>query len=156
KAGAPAGVIDNTRFFFPVELIRRIDRMFRPEGQLYVATPAVLGYLGIDPATIDRNADFLVDRRIRTDGLSVTSPVTKLSVPLTNVERIEVGRHLSGSGSESARTPPSFITLAGLRRHGWKQTPAGWLVESSRPLTSDEIAGARRVAADAGLTIEVE
>ena len=36
--------------------------------------------------------------------------------------------------------PPTFITLDGLRRHGWKQIPAGWLVESSRPLTSDQIA----------------
>ncbi len=34
--------------------------------------------------------------------------------------------------------------------------PAGWLVESSRPLTSEQIAGARQVAADAGLTIEVQ
>ena len=57
-------------------------------------------------------------------------------------------------GSDSARTPPTFITLNGLRRHGWNQIPAGWLVESSRPLTSDQIADARNVAANAGLTID--
>jgi putative ABC transport system permease protein len=49
----------------------------------------------------------------------------------------------------------AFITPAGLRRHGWKQIPGGWLVESSRPLTSDQIARAREIAASAGLTIEV-
>jgi putative ABC transport system permease protein len=49
----------------------------------------------------------------------------------------------------------NLITLNGLRRHGWKQIPAGWLVESRTPLTSDQIADARNVAAEAGLTIEV-
>jgi putative ABC transport system permease protein len=34
--------------------------------------------------------------------------------------------------------------------------PSGWLVESSRPLTSDQIADARERAADAGLTIETQ
>ena len=64
---------------------------------------------------------------------------------VTNVQKIDVGHHLFGN---SARTPPTFITLNGLRRHGWNQIPAGWLVESSRPLTSDQIADARNVAAD--------
>src|SRR4029450_13348236 len=41
-----------------------------------------------------------------------------------------------------------------LRRYGWTQIPGGWLIESSRPLTSDQIAEARELAADAGLTIE--
>ena len=52
--------------------------------------------------------------------------------------------------------PASFVTLDGLRRHGWKQVPSGWLVESSRPLTSDQIAAARELAAEAGLTIETQ
>ena len=52
--------------------------------------------------------------------------------------------------------PSSFVTLGGLRRHGWKQTPAGWLVESSRPLTSEQIAAARELAAEAGLAIEAQ
>ena len=34
------------------------------------------------------------------------------------------------------------------------QIPSGWLVESSRPLTSEQIADARELAADGGLTIE--
>ena len=50
--------------------------------------------------------------------------------------------------------PTSFITLDGLRRRGWRQIPSGWLVESSRPLTSEQIADARDLAAAAGLTIE--
>ena len=50
--------------------------------------------------------------------------------------------------------PPSFITLDGLRRRGWEEIPSGWLVESSRPLTSEQIADARSSAAAGGLTIE--
>ena len=58
------------------------------------------------------------------------------------------------SAPTAASHPPYFITLNGLRRHGWAQIPAGWLVQSSRSLTSDQIADARDAAAEAGLTIE--
>jgi putative ABC transport system permease protein len=157
QPGAPPSLVGDTRFFSSVDLTRRFGRMYRPEGQLYVATPAVLRYLGIDPDTIDQATDFLVDRSVRTDGLFLFYPdPTRREGPLalTNVQRIDSGQHLFGF--DSGRNPPSFITLNGLRRHGWKQIPAGWLVESNRPLTSDQIADARRIAADAGLTIEVK
>ena len=52
--------------------------------------------------------------------------------------------------------PSSFVTLDGLRRHGWKQVPNGWLIESSSPLTSEQIATARELAAEAGLEIETQ
>jgi putative ABC transport system permease protein len=123
-------------------------------GQLYVATPAVLRYLGIEPTAIGRGTDFLVDRGVRTNGLVVMSMKSPGERAVTNVQRIEVGRHLFGS--DSARNPPSFITPNGLHRHRLQQIPAGWLVESHRALTSDQIAEARGLAADAGLTIEVK
>jgi putative ABC transport system permease protein len=72
---------------------------------------------------------------------------------VANVQKIETGRHLFGG---SGGRPPYFITLDGLRRHGWQQLPAGWLIESGRPLTSHQIAEARQAAADRGLTIEVK
>jgi putative ABC transport system permease protein len=156
QAGAPPLLVGDTRFFSSVDLTRRFGRMYRPEGQLYVATPPVLRYLGVDPDTIDQATDFLVDRSVRTDGLFLfyPDPTRREGLTLTNVQRIEAGQHLFGF--DSGRNPPSFITLNGLRRHGWKQIPAGWLVESNRPLTSGQIADARHVAADAGLTIEVK
>ncbi len=36
---------------------------------VYVATPALLGHLGIDPATVDRSADFLADPTVPIDEL---------------------------------------------------------------------------------------
>jgi putative ABC transport system permease protein len=160
EPGVVPGVIDDTRVFPTVELTRRIvspegHRNYRSESQLYIATPEVLEYLGIGPATIDPRADFLVDRSVDHGKLVIPSMTSssRKDVAVANVQEIEVGQHLFGA--DSGRTPANFVTLDGLRRHGWTQIPAGWLVESSRTLTSDQIAEAREIAADAGLTIEV-
>ena len=134
------------------------------ESRLYVATPALLRSLGIDPTTLDPSTDFLADRSVPTDELVTTSeqqtargrepkPAERA---VTNVQRIDSRKLFGSPESESGLRPASFITLDGLRRRGWKQIPSGWLVESSRPLTSEQIADARELAADAGLTIEVQ
>jgi hypothetical protein len=104
--------------------------------------------------TIDSAADFLVDRSVRTRGLVILGAAPGDELRVDNVAKIETGRHLFGS--DVAQTPPKFITLDGLRRHGLKQIPAGWLVESSRPLTGDQVANARDIAAEAGLGIGVD
>jgi putative ABC transport system permease protein len=147
-------VAGDTRVFPPIELARPDGRNFKPQSQLFVATPAVLEYLGIDPAEIDPNTDFLADRSARLDGLVIPSMTSREVLTVSNVQRIDTGQHLVGS--ESGHTPPFFVTPGGLRRHGWTQIPAGWLVESSRPLTSEQISDARTIAAEAGLTIEVK
>jgi putative ABC transport system permease protein len=155
QPGVAPFVLRGTRVFAPVDLMTPSNTPEEGKSSrsaLYVATPAVLRYLGIDPATIAPGTDFLADRSVRTDGLIIPDMTSRRRIPVTNVQKIEVGSHLFGS--DSAQTPPTFITLNGLRRHGWNQIPAGWLVDSSRPLTSDQIADARNLAADAGLTIE--
>ena len=153
--------IGGIRGLLPIGLARRVDtaagrKFYRHESQLYVATPAVLRYLGIDPAEVDPSTDFLADPTVPTDELVVPSMTGREEFAVTNVQRVEVGQYLFGSPAGTTDLkPPMFITLDGLRRRGWKQIPAGWFVESSRPLTSDQIADARDLAADAGLTIEV-
>ncbi len=154
EAGLTPMAVGNTRVFPTIELTKTSDgKRFTSQSQLYVATPAVLRYLGIDPATIDPSTDFLLDRSVKANDLVIPSMTSRKGFAVTNVQKIEVGRHLFGA--DSGRNPANFITLNGLRRHGWKQIPAGWLVESSRPLTSGQIADARDAAAPAGLTIEV-
>jgi putative ABC transport system permease protein len=129
------------------------------ESRLYVATPALLRYLGIDPATVDPSTDFLADPAVRTDELVIPDLTTPEGAEpsvsaVANVQRID-SRKLFGSPSpEAGLAPDSFVTPNGLRRRGWKQTPSGWLVETGRPLTSEQVADAREFAADAGLTIE--
>ena len=134
------------------------------ESRLYVATPALLRYLGIDPAAVDPTTDFMADRSVPTDELVAVSTRTTseaadrpeaIEQAVANVQRID-SRKLFGSPKGERNAPTSFITIDGLRRYGWKQIPSGWLVESRRPLTSAQIADARELAADSGLAIEVQ
>ena len=46
------------------------------------------------------------------------------------------------------------MTPGGLHRQHWTQIQAGWLIETSQPLTTAQLAAAREAAAKAGLTIE--
>jgi putative ABC transport system permease protein len=131
------------------------------ESRLYVATPALLRYLGVDPTAVDPSTDFLVDKSVRTNGLVTVRFDTpsrgkpKLTArAVTNVQRIDSRKLFGSPKGETGMAPASFITIDSLRRRGWKQIPSGWLVESSRPMTSDQIAGARDLAASRGLTIE--
>jgi putative ABC transport system permease protein len=149
----------DTQFIPAVELMRSFrsqegGKNYRAQSQTYVATPAVLEYLGIDPATIDPGTDFLVDRSVKPKNLVIPNFSSRTQIAVTNVQKIDTGGHLFGAAS--GRNAPYFITPNGLRRHGWKQIPAGWLVQSSRPLTSEQIVDARDAAAEAGVSIETQ
>jgi putative ABC transport system permease protein len=108
---------------------------------LYVATPAVLGYLGISSATIAPSTDFLT---ARSGQLVVTAPSTFATI--THVQRIRAPAYTS--------QPTSLMTPGGLRRRGWTQIPSGWLVQSAEPFTAAQLAAARDAAAKAGMIIE--
>jgi putative ABC transport system permease protein len=108
---------------------------------LHVATPAVLRYLGISPATISPATDFLT---ARAGQLVVSAPSTFAT--LTRVQRIQAPSYSS--------QPTSLMTLGGLHRRHWTQIQSGWLVQSGKPLTAAQLAAARDVAAQAGLIIE--
>jgi putative ABC transport system permease protein len=153
----PIVTFDGDRAFVAVGFSRQDTPTHWTHGSgVYVATPALLRHLSIDPSTVEPSADFLADATVPTDQLVILNPRAMEHVPVTNVQRID-SRHVFGSrGEDTGRVPDSFVTLNGLRRLGWKQVPAGWLVESSRPLTSDQIAAARDLAAEAGLTIETQ
>ena len=129
------------------------------ESRLYVATPALLRYIGIDPASVDPSTDFLADPGVDTGELVV--PVAKRTkqfeiaeLPVTNVQRIDNRKLFGSPRGEGGLLPASFITLDGLRRLGFRPVSSGWIVESSQPLTSEQVAEARALAADNGLTIE--
>ena len=108
---------------------------------LYVATPAVLRYLGIGPAAITP----------ATDILTTQAGQLMLSTNTTFADATRV-QHIEAPGYTSA--PTSLMTLAGLHRRHWRQIQSGWLIKSSQPLTADQLAAAQEVAAKAGLVIE--
>ena len=157
KPGDPPIVIEGERASVAVGFAKKVGpRSWKRGSGLYVATLALLRHLGIDPATIDPTADFLADPSVPTDEFVILGIGTRTRLTVENVQRIDSREVLGSAEGDSGRVPSSFVTLGGLRRHGWKQVPAGWLVESSRPLTSEQIAAAREVAAAAGLAIETQ
>jgi putative ABC transport system permease protein len=113
----------------------------RDVGVLYVATSELLGRLGLDPATVDPRADVLTGQTGELRFANHSGPDKPPSV-----QPIEAPAYTSA--------PTSLITGNGLRRHGWQPRPAGWLVEAHAPLTSAQVAQARQVATDGGMTVE--
>ncbi len=177
QPGHPPGTIDGVRVYDTHALYRKIDdpdskrwsgrantcasetECWVLESRLYVATPALLRYIGIDPASVDPSTDFLADPGVDTGELVV--PVAKptkgfeiAELPVTNVQRTDSRKLFGSPRGESGLAPASFITLDGLRRLGFRQVSSGWIVESGRPLTREQVADARALAADNGLTIE--
>ena len=72
ESGTTPAVFGNTRFRPTIELTKRFDApggntSYRSDAELYVATPAVLQYLGIDPGTVAPSTDYLVDRRVQPE-----------------------------------------------------------------------------------------
>jgi putative ABC transport system permease protein len=107
---------------------------------LYVATPQLLRYLGVGPATIPVGTDMVSVRSGDLTIENVSTPQTTLKV-----------KRLAGSAYSSA--PTSAMTLSGIARRHWSQIAAGWLVQSSEPITSAQVVEARHLAALAGFTI---
>jgi putative ABC transport system permease protein len=101
----------------------------------------MLRYLKISPATISPATDILT---VHAGPLVLSTSTTFGNA--THVQRIQAPRYTSA--------PTSLMTLGGLHRQHWTQIQAGWLIETSQPLTAAQLAAAREAAAKAGLTIE--
>ena len=130
----------------PISVATPMANGFRGLGFPFVATPELLRQYGIDPATIADGTDLLtalpgnvllLDFTVRPDRTGSESRVQRVDLP------------------SYTSAPMSLVTENAMRRHGWIPARAGWLVESSRPLTKEQVASARAAAAEVGLTIEV-
>lgn len=129
----------------PVAIASPISHGFRGLGYPYVATPQLLRHYGIDPATVGDATELLTSRGGNVVLLD-TSVRDPRGEPPTRVQRVHLPSFTSA--------PNALVTEHALRRHGWVHARAGWLLESSKPLTAQQIAAARAAAADAGLIIE--
>jgi putative ABC transport system permease protein len=142
----------------PVELGEPMSDGLRFVSSLYVATPALLDHYGVDLDAVDTSTEFLT---VETGKLAIITPDTRgddRSEPENPARPRPPGPNVTNTLTLTptySSFPGSFVTLDALRRRGWEVTPSGqWLVETSEPLTSEELATARDVAAGAGLTIE--
>jgi putative ABC transport system permease protein len=131
-----------------VSLAQRSGDGWSDVSLLYVATPELLERSGLDLDRIEsEDVEILT---VETADLAILG--VERSSDRSGPEMVENPRILPASYSS---LPTSFITPDGLRQRGWEVVPSGrWLVETSRPLTGEQLAAARDVAAGAGLTIE--
>ena len=131
----------------PVAVVRPIDNGFRWLGNAYVATPELLAHYGIElPA--DDTTELLTSKSGDVMLLDVADP------PARNAEYTSAGV-VRAALPQYTSAPNSLITDGAMLHHGWIPTRVGWLVETSAPLTAEQIALARDAAAANGLTIEV-
>jgi putative ABC transport system permease protein len=132
----------------PVDVGVPVSDGFEAVSPLHVATQALLDPYGVDLDAIDPSTEFLT---VETGELALIT-LTLSGRDGREPEMVTNPRPLTPTYSS---LPETFITVDGLRQRGWEVASSGrWLVETSEPLTGDELATARDVAAGAGLTIE--
>jgi putative ABC transport system permease protein len=133
-------------------LARRInDTTNRFAGNLYVATPELLERVGLDRGAASSSAADILTTMAGAVRLENVGNQDGTEPPAPRIERIR----LPSAYSSYSAAPTSFITPHGLRRSGLRPVRAGWFVESRAPLTAEQRATARDMAATAGLTVEV-
>jgi putative ABC transport system permease protein len=122
---------------------------WRDLSLLYVATPSLLERYGVDLDAVDPGTEVLTTESgdLRFIGLSSQQKQGRSDPEaVTGLQKIT---------ENYSSLPGSFITPDALHKRGWESAPAGrWLLETKRPLTGEQLATARDIAADAGLTIE--
>ena len=136
---APTG----TRAVEPVGLATPVAHGFEGKGPAYVATPELLALYGIDPSSINSSTDLLstVDGAVLLD--VSTRPDGDVATPT---------QHAALSAYSEA--PRALITQAAMQRHGWTAQRVAWLIDAPAPITSSQLAAARRAAASAGLAVD--
>jgi putative ABC transport system permease protein len=120
------------------------EHTLRDVGRLYVATPQLLAYLGLNADEIAPETDVLTPK---------TGDLYYAGVKSATTERIAPRTSSIGAPTYSS-APTSLITTTGLDREGWAAARVGWLVETKAPLTRAEVSATRDMTAAAGLTVE--
>lgn len=116
----------------------------------YVATPELLGYLGLNSSAVDGVDVLAPASRLRPpkrgDSLALLAILDqRRDAPKPTVRTISAQAYTSA--------PTTLITPRTVAAHGWDAATAGWFVQTRAPLTEAQRARARSLAADAGLAI---
>lgn len=106
---------------------------------LYLASPEILEHYEVEL------------EKLRPETEVLTVELGELWFEPMRPELVENTEHLTPAYTS---LPGSFITPSALRQRGWESAPAAWLVETTTPITGDQLAGAREMAASAGITVE--
>jgi putative ABC transport system permease protein len=124
-------------------------------GTLYVATPQLLATYGI--RQVDPAADILSMR----PGLDAEPRMQllygDLGNPKANPSTADNPKIETAAGLPSGTSAPNtVITEHAIQRYHLHAVPAGWLIETVRPLTAAQISAARHIAASAGVSVETK
>jgi putative ABC transport system permease protein len=118
---------------------------YRDLTLLYVATPEILAKYGLAEAAIDPSVEvFTVE----------TGEIRFVGLPSELGDRPELVTNFEQLSPTYSSLPGSFIIPEAARQRGWETAPVGWLIEATTPLADEQIAAARQMAAEAGLTVE--
>ena len=116
----------------PIELVEPDGRWL--DANLYVATPALLARYGVDLDALDPDTEILT---VESGDLAFIGNDLDSRTP----EMVTDPQTLTATYSS---LPGSFITAEGLQRRGWEAAASGeWLVETTEPLTTDQLADVR-------------
>jgi putative ABC transport system permease protein len=130
-----------------VELATPVDEdLYRFWAGPYVATPQVLAHYGVDADAVEAGAEVLTGLPVPGEAVYVNTAATGDPPAVDGIRQIDV--------PDYSAAPNTFVTPEAVSQRGWQVARAGWLVESSAPLTGEQIASATDLAADAGLTVE--
>jgi putative ABC transport system permease protein len=131
-----------------ISLGRRAGDVWEELSLVYVATPALLEHHGVDLDTIDADTEVLTNEtgRVVLLGVAIDPAAKERDPEAPTVQRLARGY---------TSLPGSFVTSDVLQDRGWEAVPSGqWLLETSTPLTADQLSAVRDLAAASGLTIE--
>jgi putative ABC transport system permease protein len=131
-----------------VSLGRRAGDAWEELSLVYVATPALLEHHGLDLETVRSDTEVLTTEtgRLVLLGVAIEPGAQGRDPEAPRVQRLSPGY---------TSLPGSFITSDVLRNRGWEAVPSGqWLLETSNPLTAEQLSAALDLAATGGLTIE--
>jgi len=119
---------------------------------LVVATPTVLAHDGISAGQIDPTADVVMAKSLKA---YVDAGMSGGELVLGADPRNTITPHIQTLDMPSyASAPAALITQHGLDALGLQPAVAGWLMQTSRPITDAQVSDATRTAAATGLTVE--
>jgi putative ABC transport system permease protein len=126
----------------------RIRGIHSQEPSLYIASPDLLRFLGVDTAALRPDTDVLT-----AAGTTELVFLPEAEQVLRSGEfRFVVTAPMPRPAYSSL--PETLLNPATVQRRGWTAVRGGWLIEADQPLTTAQIARARTMAVDNGLSVE--
>jgi putative ABC transport system permease protein len=141
----------------PIFVGQPIDHGWNIASSVFVATPELLEALGLDSSDVTTSDDIVTRDGIETsDGgaLQVLSGAPERPGD-RDWERTERVQTPGGLPAGYTSLPGALITPERVDERNWEAVPSGqWLIETSEPLTNEQLSRARDLAARHELTIQ--